>query len=913
MRIIAAGSVAVLAVLGAFVVRPTPLADLDSRTCDLLAGWAGPGTQSDQVVVVEIGEKSLEQFGRWPWPRALIGKLTRSILDQGAAVVALDMMFPQEDRGNDGLLAAAIAGQPVVAGYALRFAGGEGSLPCPVRPLPLAIVGPNQSAETAVLHATGAVCSVPAITHAAADNGFLNAGPDRDGVMRHVPLLIKSGGRYYPSLALAAVDLYRPVSALQLVARRRDVSRLRLDSRLIPLETESSLRLRFRGPRRHLPYVSAADVFSGHAPAGLLRGKIAVVGGSAAGIRSPVVTPVDPLFPDVEIQATAIDNLLQGDVFHRPADGLLWELALALLAGTASTLLLAWLRSPWAALATVGLAGAVWVCCAWISSNGTLISPLPATAALACTLPLLTLIINSEEKKKAEQTTKELALAALQSLEVLRDSESRYQRLVENVNDAIIMDDCDGRLLFANRRFRDLFGLHQADIRGVALEQYVAPEWCDQVRDRHMRRMQGETVPDRFEFEGIRSDGTRIWIEALVTPVEEDGRIIGSQAALRDTTERKRMEERYLQAQKMESVGRLAGGVAHDFNNLLTVINGYSSLLLGTLGPGEQHRAELEEIQRAGEQAAELTQKLLAFSRKQLVKPRPVDLNILVAEAEKMFEHVIGEDIELVTHLNPDLGQVIADPGQIHQVLMNLVVNARDAMPEGGSVTVETKNVDSDGILPYVYLGVSDTGTGMSDEVKRHLFEPFFTTKPQGKGTGLGLATVYGIVHQSKGRIEVASEPGRGTTISIYLPRTLPVRPEPSGEAIPTADLRGSETVLVVEDQDAVRQFACTILESYGYRVLQSANGPEALALAAEYSAVIHLLVTDIILPLMDGRVLAEKLKAVRPDMKVLYMSGYSEERIGHSRESEGDLAYLSKPFTSKVLAERVRNVLAAS
>jgi CheY-like chemotaxis protein len=334
--------------------------------------------------------------------------------------------------------------------------------------------------------------------------------------------------------------------------------------------------------------------------------------------------------------------------------------------------------------------------------------------------------------------------------------------------------------------------------------------------------------------------------------------------------------------------------------------------MLGKLAPDERFRAEVEEIQKAGEQAAALTQKLLAFSRKQMVKPRSVDLNVLVTDAEKMFERVIGEDIELITHLSPDLGQVIADPGQIHQVLLNLVVNARDAMPAGGSVKVETKNVDWDGILPYVYLGVSDTGTGMSDEVKRHLYEPFFTTKPPGKGTGLGLATVYGIIHQSGGRIEVASEPGRGTTIRIYLPRTLPVRAELAGEAVVTADLRGSETVLVVEDQDAVRQFACTILESYGYRVLQSANGPEALLLAAEYSAVIHLLVTDIILPLMDGRVLAEKLKAVRPEMKVLYISGYSEERIGHGNKIEGDLAYLSKPFTARVLAERVRKVLAA-
>jgi PAS domain S-box-containing protein len=457
-----------------------------------------------------------------------------------------------------------------------------------------------------------------------------------------------------------------------------------------------------------------------------------------------------------------------------------------------------------------------------------------------------------------------------------------------------------------------LLGLIAGDIRSVSLEQYVAPEWRAEVRDRHDRRMRGENVIDHFEFEVVRSDGARIWMEALVTPVQEDGRIIGSQAALRDTSERKRIEARYLQSQKMESVGRLAGGVAHDFNNLLTVINGYSSMLLARLGPEDPSRPDLEQVLNAGERAADLTQKLLTFSRKQAVRPRRLDLNFLVAETEKMLERVIGEDIELITHLGLDLGQVTADPSHLHQVLMNLVVNARDAMPCGGKITVETRNVDIDGLGSHVYLGVTDTGTGMTEEVKQHLFEPFFTTKDQGKGTGLGLATVYGIVHQSGGRIEVVSELGHGTTFHIYLPSIKSSLPEKSSPTAPAAELRGWETVLVVEDQDAVRQFACQILEGYGYRVLQAANGPAAMALAERYPTAIHLLITDIILPLMDGRVLADKIRAERSETKVLFISGYSEERIGHSGEIDC-FAYLSKPFTSEVLAERVRDVLRGS
>jgi CheY-like chemotaxis protein len=292
-----------------------------------------------------------------------------------------------------------------------------------------------------------------------------------------------------------------------------------------------------------------------------------------------------------------------------------------------------------------------------------------------------------------------------------------------------------------------------------------------------------------------------------------------------------------------------------------------------------------------------------------LVQPRPVNLNVLVAESERMLARLIGEDIELITFLSPDLGHATADPGQMHQVLMNLVVNARDAMPHGGKIVITTRNVDK-GDCAFVYLGVTDYGSGMTDEVKQHLYEPFFTTKDPGKGTGLGLATVYGIVHQVGGRIEVESQVGRGTTIHIYLPRVDPVISEPAGIPAPITALRGSETVLVVEDQDSVRQLAVKILENYGYHVLHASNGPDAIRLADGYPAKIHLLLTDIIMPVMDGRVLAIKIKATRPEIKVLYVSGYSEEKIGHSMAPDADLTHLAKPFTPVALAAKVRQIL---
>ncbi|MBZ5626600.1 MAG: CHASE2 domain-containing protein [Acidobacteriia bacterium] len=938
MRVIAAGSAVVLTVVGIFLVRPAPLVNLDHKVGDLLTGWAGPGKPSGRVVIVEIDETSLTQFGPWPWPRDLLGRITRRILDRGAATVVFDMMFPQEDRRaprpadgtgearsgtNDEALADALSGKPTVAGYTLRFEGHDAeSSPCSAQSLPLVITSPNESGGMAFFRATSALCSVPAIAQAAAGNGFLNAGPDSDGKMRRIPLVIEYGSRYYPSLALAALNVYQRVSTMRLATDARGASRLRLDNRAVPLEGPSLLRLRFRGARRTFPYVSVAAVLAGRVPEEMLRGNIVIIGGSAPGLQNLMVTPADALFPDVEIQATAIDNLLQGDSFHRPGDAYLWELALALVAGLISTFLLVLVRSLWGALITLGMAAGVWTgCTVVLSATGMLFSPLSATAALSCNLSVLTLLNYLQEKRRADRTERQLVSTTELSREVLQESESRYQRLVENVNDAIIMDDVEGRLVFANRRFREWFGLEARNIRDVILEDYVAPEWRAELRDRHNRRMRGETVPDHYEYEGVRPDGTRLWIEALVTKVEEDGQTTGSQAALRDITERKRIEAQYLQAQKMESVGRLAGGVAHDFNNLLTVINGYSALLLDGLGPEDESRASLEQIRQAGEHAAELTKKLLAFSRRQLVQPKALDLNLVVADAEKMFRRLIGEDIEVITQLSPALGQVMADPGHWHQVLMNLVVNARDSMPHGGKVIIETKNVevdgDSAGQCPdlaagsYVYLGVTDTGMGMSKEVKQHLFEPFFTTKEPGKGTGLGLATIYGIVQQSAGWIEVTSDPGQGTAFHIYLPRIQPDLAKQPSAGLPAPAQRGSETVLVVEDQDAVRHLISNILEGYGHHVLQASSGPDAIALAERYPDTIHLLLTDVVLPLMNGRVVAEELRAARPGIKVLYISGYTEETIGERGVLDSDLAYLQKPFTPEALAAKVRETLA--
>ncbi len=416
-----------------------------------------------------------------------------------------------------------------------------------------------------------------------------------------------------------------------------------------------------------------------------------------------------------------------------------------------------------------------------------------------------------------------------------------------------------------------------------------------------------------------RRDGTAFPVEYTSNPIKERDRVLGAVAVFTDITKRKQLEEQLRHSQKMEGIGRLAGGIAHDFNNLLTVINGYSRLLLDSLTPEAPMWSALEEINKAGRHAASLTSQLLAFSRRQVLDPRILDLNLVVNELERMLRRLIGEDITLQLSLAPAPGQVKADPGQVEQVIVNLAVNARDAMPRGGTLTIETANVELDenfarvhpGVSPgpYVLLALSDTGCGMDAATQARLFEPFFTTKELGKGTGLGLSTSYGIVKQSGGHIAVYSEVGRGTTFTIYLPRILGEvthKAKPSPQPLPL----GSETILLAEDEEMVRIFTKAVLESQGYTVLEARDGSQALELARQHGGPIHLLVTDVVMPGMSGRALAERLAQAHPDTTVLYLSGYTDNTIvPHGVLDEGT-AFLQKPFTPHALALKVREVL---
>ena len=497
-----------------------------------------------------------------------------------------------------------------------------------------------------------------------------------------------------------------------------------------------------------------------------------------------------------------------------------------------------------------------------------------------------------------------------------RESEARYRALAESSEDLIILLDREGRILYVNSTVARELGRPLEEILGRPVAEFL-PLAGSQDLYAHVRRAFDQGTGLRLDHQFPLGD--KVWLHTWLVPIRDaEGRIYGVLTVYRDVTERKRLEEQLQQAVKMEAIGRLAGGIAHDFNNLLTAIGGYAHLLREGLGKDDPRRRDVEEILAATDRAASLTRQLLAFSRRQIFRLEILNLNTVVTGMEKMLRRLIGEDIALVTAFAEDLGQVEADRSQIEQVILNLVVNAREAMPRGGTLTLETANVFLDDAYarqhvgvkpgPYVLLAVTDTGVGMDAETLRHIFEPFFTTKET--GTGLGLSTVYGIVKQSNGHIWVYSEPGQGTTFKIYLPLVeKPARPAPQPPAV-TGLPYGTETVLVVEDAEAVREFAARVLRELGYTVLTATNGAEALQVAEGYGGPIHLLLTDVVMPGMNGQALQERLAERRPGLKVLYMSGYTENAIVLRGVLKPGTSYIQKPFTPSDLARRVRQVL---
>jgi PAS domain S-box-containing protein len=513
--------------------------------------------------------------------------------------------------------------------------------------------------------------------------------------------------------------------------------------------------------------------------------------------------------------------------------------------------------------------------------------------------------------------------------EALRESEERFRQMYDEAPVGYHELDREGRIIRVNRRELEMLGYTDEELLGRPVWKFVVEE--EMTRQVIMAKIAGDvSFHETFERTYRRKDGTTlpVLIEDQVIR-NKKGRITGIRSMIEDITERRRAEEalqkseeQLRQWQRVEAIGRLAGGVAHDFNNLLMTIKGCSELLLGGLDQSDPRRDEVEEIRKAAERATALTRQLLAFGRRQVLQPQVLDLNEVVANMDRMLQRLIGEDIQLLTVLDRELWPVKVDPGQIEQVIMNLAVNARDAMPGGGKLTIETANVVLDeGYArrhvsvktgPCVMVAVTDTGCGMDKEIQSHLFEPFFTTKKTGEGTGLGLSTVYGIVKQSGGNIWAYSELGQGTTFKIYLPRVEEAVKTYRPKTAPAVSPGGSETILLVEDEEAVRTIVSKILQNRGYTVLEAHHGNEALQICEHHEGPIHLMVTDVVMPQVSGRELAERLTLLRPEIRVLFMSGYPDNAIVHHGVLGAGTAFLQKPFTLNALECKVRELLDA-
>ena len=505
--------------------------------------------------------------------------------------------------------------------------------------------------------------------------------------------------------------------------------------------------------------------------------------------------------------------------------------------------------------------------------------------------------------------------------EALRAAEEKYRGIFENALEGVYQSTPDGKYISANPALARMFGFDSPqeliDTRNdITNQEYVTP----QSRADFVRELEIRGVVRSFEYQAYRRDGKAIWVSANAHAVRNsEGHILYFEGTVQDITQSRELEQQLRQMQKIEAVGRLAGGVAHDFNNILMAISSYADLLYGKTPEGDARRRYIDEISKATDRAASLTQGLLAFSRKQVISPKVLDLNALVAQQTEMLKRLIPENIEL--HFLPaeSLGRVKVDPGQVDQIVMNLVINARDATPNGGKILIETSNQELDRTDSgpqssaqsgsYVMIAISDNGCGMSAETQAHVFEPFFTTKEQGKGTGLGLAIVFGIVKQSGGHIFLHSQPDHGSTFKIYLPRV-----EDAAEAddidISGVSFNGNEIILLVEDEDAVRESASEYLAEHGYTVLKAKHGPEALEIAEQHKSPIHVMLTDLIMPQMSGRELSERIASIHPETKVLFMSGYSNNLLSNEQVLDPKHALLQKPFRLSVLGKRITETL---
>lgn len=946
-RILVRGLLCTLFFTALYAFMPNLFRQIDLMNYDLLLRYFPGNQESGRVVIVDLDERMLKRYGQWPWPRYRLAAVLDRIAAAKPAVVALDMVLPEPDRtslgevlddlgafhkrevtigrfpvelyDNDHALAETLARGPFVLGNQFHFSSpGHSSEQCVLHPLKASFLhgGGRQEEDRGIPEGTGVLCSLPMFSEKATATGFLNFSPDGDGMARRLQLLIRYRGEVYPSLALATVLKLKGTDGILLKKDGNSLQSLRYGTMSVPVDGQGRLLVRFRGPKRTHTYVSAADIMDGGVPPEKLLGKVVLVGTSAAGMTEWLTTPFGPTFPGIEAHAAVVDNLLTGDLISEPvwSKGLI--LLLVLIPGALLSLLFRSRGTVLCSVATVLFLGVLWLTTQQVFFHaGLFVGTTFPMVSIVCGCAFLAAVRHREEQRGAQ--------------DALRESEARFRTLFAMAPIPLANIDRDGRILEVNSALTRAMGYTADDLPTVkrvwdlctpdpGVRDGFAAQWHSAL----CAPMAGDEAARPFEYPVLCKDGTSLTM-VVATQSLRDSVIV----AFFDITERKRaeqdrqrLERQLLQARKMDAIGQLAGGVAHDFNNMLNVIIGNTELALGKVPPQGAVHEELRDILTAGRRSADLTRQLLAFARKQVISPTVLNLNDAVAGMLRMLRRLIGENINLVWRPEQGLWSVRMDPSQVDQLLANLTVNARDAVNRTGKIIIETSNMICDELFQaahpesapgeYVRVTVTDDGCGMDRETLANIFEPFFTTKEEGMGTGLGLSTVYGIVRQNGGFIDVYSEPGRGTTFRIYLPRYgADIRESEDDKAI-TKVQGGSETVLVVEDEQSVLNLTRAMLERLGYRVLAVKGPSHALRLAREYDGVIDLLLTDVVMPGMNGKDLAEQIIVMRPGLKCLYMSGYASDVIAHNGILDEGVHFIGKPFSLYDLDGRIRTVL---
>ena len=946
-RILVWGLLSTLFFVALFVFKPNLFQPLDLINYDLLLKRFPNNHTGSRVVIVELDEKTLNRYGQWPWPRYRVAGLLDKIAAMEPAAAGLDMVFAEPDRtsagqllkdlrtvykrsipldrlpaelsDNDRILSKTLARGPFVLGIQFHFNGHAGNpeqcLLHPVRVSLLRDTGKRREGAD-IPGSPGALCNLAILARSVSTSGFLNFSPDHDGMLRRLPLLIQYNGETYASLALATVLKFRGAGGILLKKDGNTLRSLNFNGTSVPVDTHGQLLIKFRGPKRSHDYVSAADIMDGSVPPEKLRGRIVFVGASAAGLAESLATPLGPTYPGVEVHATVADNLLAGDFISVPGWSGGLTLLLILVPGALLGLLLGFRNAiPYCFAAVLIFIAGLWLMTQQVFfRSGLFVGTAFPIASVVCIYLMLAFMKHRSDQKLAEEKT--------------RQSEEKFMNIFMSAPYCIAITRMkDGLILDANRGFEETLGWKRQEAIGIRSTDPHFNFWVDPGEREFMveeLKAGREIMQREFQFRG--SDGvprpgiysarpTRIMGEACLIFILQD---ITSRKRLEE--DRQKLEHQLLQTRKMDAIGQLAGGIAHDFNNMLSVIIGNTELALSKVSPSERLYEALQDILNAGRRSADLTRQLLAFARKQTVSPKVLDLNDTVAGILKMLQRLIGENINLVWKPGQALWHVRIDPSQVDQLLANLTVNARDAMNDAGEVIIKTSNITCDEAYlsahpesapgEYVSLEVSDEGCGMEKETMANIFEPFFTTKKEGMGTGLGLATVYGIVKQNGGFINVESEPGRGTTFRICLPRFSAGLTETSDHDSSDRVEGGTETVLIVEDEESVLTLGKEMLEMLGYKVLAVNGADHALRLAGEYGGNIDLLLTDVVMPGMNGRELARRIVAIKPGVKCLYMSGYAAELIARQGFLEEGIQFISKPFSLADLAGKIRETL---